>query len=82
MKTLVMKFGGASVATSSHFAMIAKKIIEAKQINGKIEKLEKQTAMNTNKIIELEKRITDIIMKMRDFEEWVKEALSKIEYKQ
>ncbi|MCR6668510.1 MAG: DUF87 domain-containing protein [archaeon YNP-WB-040] len=61
---------------------LEKKIIEAKQINGKIEKLEKQTAMNTNKIIELEKRITDIIMKMRDFEEWVKEALSKIEYKQ
>lgn len=58
------------------------KIVEWRQINGRMEKMERQTIINTNKIIELERRITDMTMRMRNFEEWVKEALSKIEYRQ
>jgi hypothetical protein len=61
---------------------LEKKTIESRQINGRIDKLEKQTIINTNKIIELERRMMDMTMKMKSFEEWVKEALSKIEYRQ
>mgnify|MGYP000048598032 CR=1 FL=1 len=61
---------------------LEKRAIETRQTNGRIEKVEKQTIINTNKIIELERRLADMTMRMKGFEEWVKEALSKIEYKQ
>ena len=53
MKTLVMKFGGASVATSSHFAMIAKKIIEAKKSYQNIVVVVSAMANETEALIKL-----------------------------
>lgn len=44
-----------------------------------IGKIEKQTITNSNRIIELERRIDDILDKMKRFEYWVKEVISQIE---
>lgn len=48
-------------------------------LGGIIGKLEKQTYGNTNKLIELERKIIELSIKLREFEEWVKEVLSKVE---
>ncbi|MEM2136557.1 MAG: DUF87 domain-containing protein [Candidatus Methanomethylicia archaeon] len=61
---------------------INKSIMERQRVDSlinKVDKIEKQTSINVNRIIELEKKLMDITVKMGRFEEWVKEALTRIE---
>jgi len=58
---------------------ISKNNLNEQNFEDIIRKVEKQTIMNTNRIIELQQKLNDILDKMKRFEDWVKEAISQIE---
>lgn len=58
---------------------ISKNNIDKQNFESIIGKIEKQIITNANRMIELERRIDDILDKMKRFEQWVKEVISQIE---